>query len=79
LWYRSLENKSKNSIPLIVELTFNCEAKNLSVKEKGRLEEHSIPLLKETNKFFLLLQSQEIADRTTSKTKTEFAYAYKRG
>jgi len=78
LWYRSLENKSKNSTPLIVELTFNCEAKNLSVKDKGHLEEYSIALLKGANKLFHMLQEQEIADKTTTKTKTEFAYAYKR-
>jgi hypothetical protein len=77
LWYPGLANKNKNSRPLIVELTFNCEAKNPSGKDKGQLEEYSIPLLKGANKLFLLLQSQEMADRTTSKTKTEFAYTYK--
>lgn len=77
LWYRSLENKSKNSTPLIVEPTFSCDARYPPGKNKGHLEEYSIPLLENTNKFYLLLQSQEIADKTTTKTKTEFAYTYK--
>lgn len=78
LWYSKMENKNKNALPLIVELTFNCEAKNISVKDKGHLEEYSIALLKEANKLFHMLQKQGITDKTTTKTKTEFAYEYKR-
>jgi hypothetical protein len=77
LWYSQLENK--NEFPLIVELTFNCEAKKLSNKNERCLEEFSISLLKQANKLYLLLQNQEIADHTTTKTKTEFAYMYKHG
>jgi len=75
LWYSELENKKVP--PLIVELTFNCEAKKLPGKNERVLEEFPISLLKEANKFYDLLQKQEIADRTTTKTKTEFAYSYK--
>jgi len=75
LWYLGLAKKSTS--PLIVELTFNCQAKKLPGINKNRLEEFSIPLLKETNNFYLLLQENEMADRTTTKTKTEFAYTYK--
>jgi len=76
LWYSGSENKTTK--PLIVELTFNCEAKKLNEKNQRCLEEYSISLLKQANKFYLQLQNDRIADHTTTTTKTEFAYTYKR-
>jgi hypothetical protein len=76
LWYSGSENKTTKA--LIVELTFNCEAKKLNEKNERCVEEFSISLLKQANKFYLHLQNDKIADHTTTTTKTEFAYTYKR-
>ena len=76
LWY--LKENINNTIPLIVELTFDYESKNQSVKNQTLLEEFSPIVVKKTNSFFQLLQDEEIADLLTTKTKTEFAYSYKK-
>ena len=76
LWY--LKENINNTIPLIVELTFDYESKNQSEKNKTFLEEFPPTVVKKTNSFYNLLQDEEIADLLTTKTKTEYAYSYKK-
>lgn len=73
-WYKTLGKK--NVLPLIVEFTFNYEAKKQSGKQKNELEEFPISLVKRADKFYYLLQNQTIADPNTTKTKTEYAYSH---
>ena len=76
LWY--LKENINKTIPLIVELTFNYESKKQPEKNQTLLEEFSPTVVKKTNSFYHLLQDEEIADLLTTKTKTEFAYSYKK-
>ena len=75
LWYST--NSVKNSLPLIVEFTFDYEAKKQSEKTESLLEEFPLTVARTTNNFYHLLQDKEIADLNTTKTKTDFAYKHK--
>ena len=75
LWYST--NSVKNSLPLIVEFTFDYEAKKQSEKTESLLEEFPLTVARTTNYFYHLLQDKEIADLNTTKTKTDFAYKHK--
>lgn len=72
LWYSSTGDGS--SLPLIVEFTFDYEAKKQSEGDGTLLEEFPHSLVRRTSNFYHLLQDKKIADLDTSKTKTEFAY-----
>jgi hypothetical protein len=75
LWY--LANGVKNAFPLIVELTFNYQAKIKSLKKETSLEEFPISVVRKTNNLYHLLQKMDITEPNTTKTKTEYAYEYK--
>ena len=72
LWYSSTGDGS--NLPLIVEFTFDYEAKKQSEGDGTLLEEFPHSLVRRTSNFYHLLQDKKIADLDTSKTKTEFAY-----
>jgi hypothetical protein len=80
-WYLPDERESKT--PEIIEFSFDYYAKdknNPDVADKNSfIEEFPISLVRKANDFYLsLLQEQEFLDLKTAKTKTEFAYTYKR-
>ena len=75
LWYISNEEK----IPVIVEFTYNYSAKDRDSDSNGiLLEEFPRSLVKEGDKLYLALQEQRIVDLDVAKTKTEYAYQYKK-
>ena len=57
LWYSGLEHKKTS--PLIVELTFNYEAKKLPERNKARLEEFPLSAVQKANNFYISLQNQK--------------------
>ena len=75
----------KESIPLIVEFTYDYSAinkrkeeKNKNNKMKTRIEEFPICLVGNTYEFYNSLQDTKVVAIKSSKTKTEFAYQYKK-
>lgn len=75
LWYISNEEK----VPVIVEFTYNYSAKDRDSDSNGiLLEEFPRSLVKEGDKLYLALQEQRIVDLDVAKTKTEYAYQYKK-
>jgi len=80
-WYLSDDKEEKN--PLIIEFSFDYNAKDKRNKSKGSfdektLEEFSISLIRKINDFYLGLFKQEnFIDLKESKTKTEFVYEWK--
>jgi hypothetical protein len=73
-WYLSDEE----SIPIIIEFTFDYKANDPSTSNETLLEEFPPSLIENTNKFYLSLRQESVADLDTSSTKTEFAYKYKK-
>ena len=74
LWY--LSENGENYIPKIIELSFNCYAKEKDKKYKIRLEEFPMSLIGSTDKFYLgLFEKEEFVDLNSAKTKIEFAYS----
>jgi len=65
------------SIPLIVEFTFDYNAKREKDTDKLLMEEFPLPLVQSTYKFYHGLQDRRIVDPESSKTKTCFVYDYK--
>ena len=75
LWYISNEEK----VPVIVEFTYNYSAKDRDSDSNGiLLEEFPRSLVKEGDKLYLALQEHRIVDPDVAKTKTEYAYQYKK-
>jgi hypothetical protein len=74
MWYLSDKDKS----PVIVELDFDCNAKEITESNQISLEEFPLSLVKNVNNLYSSLQRESIVDLAISKTKTEFAYEYKR-
>jgi hypothetical protein len=75
LWYISNEKK----VPVIVEFTYNYSAKDPDSDSNGiLLEEFPRSLVKEGDKLYLALQEHRIVDLDVAKTKTEYAYQYKK-
>ena len=75
-WY--LPNDER--IPLIVEFTFDYNAKkikNAKDIDKLLMEEFPLSLVQSSYKFYRALQETRIVDLESSKTKTSFAYDYK--
>jgi hypothetical protein len=70
MWY--LSDKEKN--PIIVELDFDCNAKEISNSNQMYLEEFPLSLIKNVNNLYSSLQRERFVDLSISKTKTEFAY-----
>lgn len=85
LWYSPKNNKGK---PVIVEFTYDYAAikkkeggnkQNKGKKEKILIEEFPFSLIRNTYQFYNSLQDRnKIVDLKSSKTKTEFAYKYKK-
>lgn len=76
LWYLTYgDNKTS---PLIVEFTFDYGAKEQAGKNKALLEDFPHSVVRKADNFFLSLQNHKITDSNTTKTKTEYVYAYKR-
>ena len=75
LWYVS----SEENTPVIVEFTYNYSAKDPDGKSNGMLlEEFPRSLVKEADKLYMALQEHRIIDLDVAKTKTEYAYQYKK-
>jgi hypothetical protein len=80
LWY-----SQKNEVmPVIVEFTYSYGAiktsppiSNKSNKENTLIEEFPLSIVRNTYEFYKSLQKTKLANLSASKTKTEFAYAYK--
>ena len=72
LWY--LSDKS----PAIVEFDIDLNAKIFSFDGSEILEEFPSSLLIEIHKFYMALQDEEIVDRTSPSTKTDYAYRFGR-
>jgi len=79
-WYLS----KKQSVPLIVEFTYDYSAKNNGKGEKNKnnklktqIEEFPLSLVRNTYDFYNSMQDTKVVDLKSSKTKTEFAYQYK--
>jgi len=68
MWYLSDNDKK----PMIVELDFDCKAKEISKKKS--LEEFPFSMVKIINQLYASMQDETIVDLSMSKTKTEFAY-----
>ena len=81
-WYLS----EKKHLPLIVEFTYDYSAVNKGKEEKNknnnklktRIEEFPISLVRNTYEFYNSFQNTKVVDLKSSKTKTEFAYQYKK-
>ena len=81
-WYLS----EKKHLPLIVEFTYDYSAVNKRKEEKNknnnklktRIEEFPISLVRNTYEFYNSFQNTKVVDLKSSKTKTEFAYQYKK-
>jgi hypothetical protein len=80
LWY----SPNDESTPVIVEFTYSYVAispsssiSNKSNKKNTLIEEFPLSLVRNTYQFYKSLQKTRMADLSTSKTKTEFAYTYK--
>jgi hypothetical protein len=75
LWYVS----SEENTPVIIEFTFNYSAKDPDKKSNGMLlEEFPRSLVREGDKLYMSLQEHRIVDLDVAKTKTEYAYQYKK-
>ena len=75
LWYVS----SEENTPVIIEFTYNYSAKDPDEKSKGMLlEEFPRSLVREADKLYMSLQEHRIVDLDVAKTKTEYAYQYKK-
>jgi hypothetical protein len=79
-WY----SPKYESMPIIVEFTYSYKAikTNSSISNKYNrqgtlIEEFPITLVRNTYDFYKSLQKTKVADLEATKTKTEFAYAYK--
>jgi uncharacterized protein YjbK len=79
-WY----SPKYESIPIIVEFTYSYKAikpkssiSNKCNKHSTLIEEFPITLVRNTYDFYKSMQKTEVADLKASKTKTEFAYAFK--
>lgn len=70
MWF--LPDKNKN--PIIVELDFDCKAKEIAESNQTSLEEFPPSLIKNMNNLYSSLQRENIVDLAISRTKTEFAY-----
>ena len=82
-WYFPTDDSKEEKNPLIIEFSFDYNAKAKKNKSKGSsndkiLEEFRISLVRKINDFYLgLFKQQDFIDLRTSKTKTEFAYEWK--
>lgn len=81
-WYLPYNKEEKN--PKIIEFSFDFNAKDKRNKSKGSsnekiLKEFHISLVRKINDFYLgLFKQKDFLDLRTSKTKTEFAYEWKK-
>jgi hypothetical protein len=73
-WYLSDEQQNA----LIIEFTFDYKAKDVVGSNQTLLEEFPLSLIRNADELYLSLQKENIIDLDTSKTKTEYAYQYKR-
>ena len=64
----------KNKKPIIVELDFDCNAKEIAESNQTSLEEFPPSLIKNLNNLYSSLQRESIVDLAIPRTKTEFAY-----
>jgi hypothetical protein len=67
LWYLSDQS------PVIVEFDIDAESKNSTHKGSKHLEEFPPTLIVGIYKFYLALQANDIVDKTSPKTKTDYA------
>jgi hypothetical protein len=75
LWYVS----SEENAPVIIEFTYNYNAKDPDKKSNGMLlEEFPRSLVREGDKLYMSLQEHRIVDLDVAKTNTEYAYQYKK-
>lgn len=72
LWYLSDQS------PVIVEFDIDAEAKGSTHEGSKKLEEFPPSLIIGIYKFYLVLQDNDIVDRTSPKTKTDYAYEFGR-
>lgn len=70
LWYLSDQS------PVIVEFDMDAEAKNSTNEGSKQLEEFPTSLIVGIYKFYLALQNEDIVDKTSPKTKTDYAYDF---
>jgi uncharacterized protein YjbK len=80
LWY----SPKNESVPAIVEFTYSYKdvrhspsMSNKSNKDDKFIEEFPLSIVRNTYEFYRSIQKTKVADLDASKTKTEFAYAYK--
>lgn len=74
LWYLSAEQET----PMIVEFTFNYEAKKQDIENETLLEEYPHSLITGAGTFYKSLRMEDVVDLDTTKTKTDFVYQNKR-
>jgi hypothetical protein len=72
LWYLSDQS------PVIVEFDIDAEAKGSTHEGSKKLEEFPPSLIIGIYKFYMVLQDNDIVDRTSPKTKTDYAYEFGR-
>jgi hypothetical protein len=75
IWYLS----SEENATVIIEFIYNYSAKDPDKKSNGMLlEEFPRSLVREGDKLYMSLQEHRIVDLDVAKTKTEYAYQYKK-
>jgi hypothetical protein len=72
LWYLSDQS------PAIVEFDIDAEAKGFTREGSKKLEEFPPSLIIGIYKFYLALQNNDIVDKTSPQTKTDYAYEFGR-
>jgi hypothetical protein len=74
-WYVASEEYT----PVIIEFTYNYSTKEVDSDSKGiLLEEFPRSLVREGDTLYLSLQEHRVVDLDVAKTKTEYAYQYKK-
>ena len=68
LWYLSKQS------PVIVEFDIDVDAKGSSDKDSKELEDFPHSSIIGIYKLYLALQNKDIVDKTSPKTKTDYAY-----
>ena len=72
LWYLSDQS------PVIVEFDIDAEAKDSTHEGSKQLEEFPPSLIIGIYKFYLALQDNDIVDKTSPNTKTDYAYEFRK-
>ena len=81
LW-RLLDEKGKpiynDENPVIAEFDIDVDADNSTISEGGQPEEFPESRVGDINKFYNALQTEDIVDKDSPTTKTEYVYNYKK-